>query len=200
MRRIHWGLAVALVLSVAWVGSTWPPRGAVEGPDRAGAGPSIVELLARPVRLPFAGDTSLADVADFLRETLEAPVVIDRAALDRLGITEEETVRLDLDGVRLVTGLRLLLDQVGMSYRVEEADNLLVLTDKEGSEEPLARVLGELEALHRDVHDLQDTVDELYDAISPEDGPAVRSPTIIEEMPEGDDEAADGTPKRTRTG
>ena len=115
-----------------------------------------------------------------------AAVVLDQAAFDRLEIEPEDTVTLDLDGVRLKTGLRLLLDQVGLTYRVVAEDNLLVLTDKEGSDDPMERVMAELHELHRDVHDVQDAVDELRELIGlvgPEEA-QVRKPTIIEEMPE----------------
>ena len=54
-----------------------------------------------------------------------------------------------------------MLDQVGLTYRVVAEDNLLILTDKEGSEDPVERMIAEVRELHRDVHDLQDTIDEM---------------------------------------
>src|SRR5262249_51683347 len=98
-------------------------------------------------------------------------------ALDRLELTHEATVQLELRSVRLKTGLKLLLDQLGLTYRVIPEDNLLVLTDTEGSEEPLDRVLSELKALHRDLHALQDAMDELLDyaeGSGGDDGQAMR--------------------------
>jgi hypothetical protein len=108
------------------------------------------------------------------------------AALDRKELKPEDTVKLELRGVRLKTGLKLLLDQVGLTYRVVAEDNLLVLTDKEGAEDPVERVAAELHELHRDIHEIQDGVDELREALglSATEGARVRKPTIIEEMPE----------------
>src|SRR5205823_5802410 len=79
---------------------------------------------------------------------------------------------------------KLLLDQVGLTYRVVAEDNLLVLTDRQGADDPVNRVLSELKELHRDVHDVQDALDEVRTALGlDDDGPKVRKPTIIEEMP-----------------
>ena len=84
------------------------------------------------------------------------------------------------------TGLKLLLDQVGLTYRVIAEDNLMIITDQEGSEDPADRIWAELRALHRDLHAVQDAVDDLSDYLGGEggEGARVRKPTIIEEMPE----------------
>src|SRR5205814_10017744 len=107
-------------------------------------------------------------------------------------------VQLELDGVRLKTGLKLLLDQVGLTYHVVIEDNLLILTDREGSEDPLDRIWAELRALHRDLHDVQDAVDDLTELVGGEkgEGPRVRKPTIIEEMPEKDRNPPEDAPKK----
>jgi hypothetical protein len=111
--------------------------------------------------------------------------VIDRAAVDRLGLKVDDTVQLELEGVRLKTGLKLLLDQLDLTFKVVPEDNLMIITDEEGAEDPSERLLGEVKALHRDLHDLQDAVDEVRDAlgIGAEEGPRMRKPTIIEEVP-----------------
>jgi hypothetical protein len=183
-------LMFGLLLTFAGL-SLWQARGQSE-PRRPKepmpvASSSVQDALVRPYSFPFARPTPLASVAEHLRTTLDAPVVIDQAALDRLGLREDDTVRLSLDGVRLKTGLKLLLDQLGMTYRVEPEDNLLILTDRDGSEDPYDRILRELESLHRDVHDVQDAIDYLYEdlGLSSEPEPAMRKPTIIEPAPEG---------------
>ena len=82
--------------------------------------------------------------------------------------------------------MKLLLDQLGLTYRIVAEDNLMIITDAEGSDDPNSRIVSELRALHRDLHELQDAVDELRDYLGDErgEGPRVRKPTIIEEMPE----------------
>ena len=149
---------------------------------------TVHDLLLRPYRFPFARPTSLTQVCAHLKETLKVPVVLDLAALKRQDVEPEDTVQLELDGVRLKTGLKLLLDQVGLTVHVVADENLLLFTDREGSEDPLDRIWAELRALHRDVHDVQDAVDDLSELLGVAqengEGPRVRKPTIIEEMPE----------------
>jgi hypothetical protein len=160
-----------------------PAPGAIK--DRTTA-VSLQEALLRPYRFPFAQPTPLAEVCAHLRDTLKGPVVLDLAALDRKSVEPETTVQLALDGVRLKTGLKLLLDQVGLTYQVIAEDNLMIITDQEGSEDPADKIWAELRALHRDLHAVQDAVDDLTDILSgePGDGARVRKPTIIEEMPD----------------
>ncbi len=136
-------------------------RARVEAAAPRPAGVSVQDALLRPLDLPFGDETTLEEVRRFLADALGAQVVLDRAALDRLELTPEDTVQLDLKGVRLKVGLRLVLDQVGLSYRVEAEDNLLILTDPGSGADPASRVIAELKALHRDLHDLQDSVDDL---------------------------------------
>jgi hypothetical protein len=155
-------------------------------PPRERSAISVQEALERPFVFPFAAPTPLSAVCDHLHQTLRAPVVLDRAALDRQEVKPDDPVQLQLEGVRLKTGLKLLLDQVGLTYRVVPEDNLLILTDTHGSSDPLDQVISELKALHRDMHDLQDAVDEitLTLGIGTDGGGArMRKPTIIEEVP-----------------
>jgi hypothetical protein len=153
-------------------------------PSRSGA-TTVQDVLLRPFHFSFARPTSLAQVCIQLKESLGVPVVLDIAALGRQDVDPDDTVQLELDGVRLKTGLKLLLDQVGLTYHVVPEDNLLIITDREGSDDPLDRIWTELRTLHRDLHEVQDAVDELTDALygDKEDGPRVRKPTIIEEKP-----------------
>ena len=166
-----------------------PEHAAARHEENAAAGVSVQEALQRPFIMPFGQPTKLNDVCRHLRMILKAPVVLDLAALERMEVTGEDTVQLDLhDGVRLKTGLKLLLDQLGLTYRVVPEDNLLVITDRTGSEDPLDRIATELKELHRDLHDVQDAVDDLRIALGVDegDGMKVRKPTIIEEKPEDD--------------
>jgi hypothetical protein len=147
--------------------------------------PSIQDALLQPFDFRFGEPTPLVDVVRQLSGALRSPVVLDLAALDRIGVNRDQTVELELSQVRLKTGLKLLLDQVGLTYRVVPEDNLLILTDLEGSEDPLEQIRAELRELHKDVHDLQDTLDELLERLgggSSAEGARIRKPTIIEEL------------------
>jgi hypothetical protein len=146
---------------------------------------SIQDALLRSYHFPFSKPTPLFQVCAHLKETLKGAVVLDLAALGRQDVEPEDPVQLELDGVRLKTGLKLLLDQVGLTYRVVAEDNLMIITDREGSDDSDDRIWSELRALHRDLHALQDDVDELRDYLGDDrEGGRVRKPTIIEELPE----------------
>jgi hypothetical protein len=147
---------------------------------------TVQDALLRPFNFSFPRPTSLEQVCVSLQQTLRAPVVLDRAALKRQSVKPEDTVQLELDGVRLKTGLKLLLDQLSLTYRVIAEDNLMIITDLAGAEDSANRILAELRALHRDLHEVQDTVNELLDyrGVEGAEGSRVRKPTIIEEVPE----------------
>jgi hypothetical protein len=194
MSRLNVLLVLVGLLLGAVVATHLPLRaqgGGQASDDRTSGGPrpaavSVQDALLLPYHFRFAQPTPLAEVAQRLGQDLALPVVLDLAALERMEVKPDDTVRLDLKGVRLKTGLKLLLDQAGLTYRVVPEDNLLILTDKEGSDDPLERLSAEVREVHRDVHDLQDAVDDLQDLLgvgSGEEG-RVRKPTIIEEMPE----------------
>jgi hypothetical protein len=200
MRGSRWrwviGGAAVLALATARLSLKAQDRPIVDEPTRPGprsastvrsdaAACSVQDALERPFTLPFASPTRLDEVCRHLQRSLKAPVVLDIAALDRQDVRPDDTVQLELDGVRLKTGLKLLLDQVGLTYKVVSGDNLLVVTDRHGSDDPLDRVLDELRALHRDLHDVQDSVDDLRWTLGLEEdeGPRMRKPTIIEELP-----------------
>jgi hypothetical protein len=173
--------------------ATADPASAIRTAEPTQPSASVQDALVRLYDFPFAKPTSLAAVCAHLRRTLHAPVVLDMAALERQELEPTAEVVLELKGVRLKTGLRLLLDQAGLTYRVVAEDNLLVITDQEGSEDPAERIWTELRALHRDLHAVQDAVDDLRELLGDEgEGPRVHKPTIIEEMP---DDRRDAAPK-----
>ena len=197
MRLARWGLVAVIVAAGLSASAGWtllaqeraarpPARGkadAAAARPAPGAGVSMQDALLKPFDLPFGEETTLEEVRQHLGRVLGGPVVLDRSALDRLELDPEDTVQLDLKGVRLKVGLKLLLDQVGMTYRVVPEDNLLILTDAEGSDDPDKQVLAELKAMHREIHDLQDAVDDLADLVEEELGvepaPAKQEPALV---------------------
>jgi hypothetical protein len=129
---------------------------------------SVQDALLRPFDMPFGEPTTLAEVAEHLRRALGAPVVLDLGALSRQELTPDDTVELELKGVRLKMGLKLLLDQLELTYRVEPEDNLLIITDAKESDDRYALILEELKSLHHDLHAVQDKLDELLDDADPD--------------------------------
>lgn len=222
MNGSRWSLivggAAVLSLATARLSLRAQDRSIVDAPERSApsatasdrnveAPGSVQDALERPFAMPFATPTRLDEVCRHLQRSLKAPVVLDIAALDRQDVRPDDTVQLELEAVRLKTGLKLLLDQLGLTYKVVPGDNLLVVTDERGSEDPLDRVLDELRALHRDLHDVQDSVDDLRWMLGldeEDDGPRVRKPTIIEDLPipleENRPEPAEPAGPRPRSG
>ncbi len=202
MRRPQALIAATAAVAAILLACRWDAR--AQAPPAAGKG-SLQDALLRPFDLRFAEPTPLEEAARRLGRELGANVVVDRGALSRLGLSPEEPVQLELEGVRLKTGLQLLLDQLGLTYRVEPEDNLLVLTDLEGAGrgETIGQVLAELRTIHREIHDLRDAVDILYEdlGLAPPE-PAMRKPTIVEPLPQGEpgDPAPPEAPKRSRSG
>jgi hypothetical protein len=131
---------------------------------------SAQDALLRPFDFPFAEPTSLLDACSAIGRALNIAVALDRAALDRQDVTDDDAVKLDLKNVRLKVGLKLLLDPLHLTFRVVPEDNLLIITDAEGSEDPALQSLAELKALHREMHDLQDAVDDLRALVEEELG------------------------------
>ena len=194
-RKIEWTLAAGFVLLVTLALGMTAKRGAVGSDAPVGMPPDepkksevrpvpIQDALQKPFMLPFAKPTSLETVAAYLHKNLHVEVVLDRAALGRLDIKPDETVQIELADVRLKTGLKLLLDQVGMTFRIEPEDNLLILTDSTGADDPIERVLAEIKAASRRSRRAGCTRrDPVRPGLDDIDGPKIRKPTIIEEMP-----------------
>jgi len=185
------GLAVGLLAaSRIPMHAQQPPREApppapvgTAGEQSAAGRPSLQDALLKPYAFDFERPTTLEEVARRLSADLGAEVVLDAAALQRLDVRKDDAVELGLKSARLKTGLKLLLDQVDMTYRLVPEDNLLIITDKEGSEDPLDGIWAELVGLHRDLHAVQDALDDLLDLQGYDDGLQFRQPTIIQEMP-----------------
>ncbi|MGC8642080.1 MAG: hypothetical protein ACP5XB_19625 [Isosphaeraceae bacterium] len=191
------GLIAAMHFPLHAQGDGKPAQGAARlrptierAPAREASSGSIHDALLKPYHFRFGQPTSLSDVAQRLSAELGGPVVLDLAALDRLNLKPEDAVKLELDGVRLKTGLKLLLDQVGLTYQLVAEDNLLILTDKQGSDDPVERLASEVHELHRDIHRIEDSLDEVRElaGLQGPDGALVRKPTIIEELPENPDQ------------
>ena len=144
---------------------------------------SLQEALLRPYAFDFAQPTPLEEAARRLSADLGGEVVLDLAALDRMDVRKEDPVELTLKNGRLKTGLKLLLDQVELTYKLVPEDNLLIITYEEGSEDPLDKVWAELGHIHRELHDIQDALDEVLDRAAAGDDVQLHQPTIIEEMP-----------------
>jgi type II secretory pathway component GspD/PulD (secretin) len=76
-------------------------------------------------------DTPLAEVIRDLAETHDIPMVVDRRALEEIGLSEEEPVSIALDRVTLGSFLRLMLRDLDLTYLVQ--DEVLLITTQEAA-------------------------------------------------------------------
>jgi len=87
----------------------------------------IKSKLKQPVTFDFT-DSTLGDVVDFLRDFTGVNIVLDTPALKAAGVTGDTTVNMKLKDVTLKAALRLMLDQIGVTYVVR--DESIVITSR----------------------------------------------------------------------
>ncbi|MCA9155338.1 MAG: VWA domain-containing protein, partial [Planctomycetales bacterium] len=79
----------------------------------------IYEALDKPARLEFL-DTPLADVVQFLADEHKIPIHIDTLSLQDDGIDTQTPVTVNLNGVSMRAGLRLMLEGLGLTYIIDD--------------------------------------------------------------------------------
>jgi hypothetical protein len=111
---------------------------------------AILNALDKPIPIKFATETPLSDVIKSIRDStvdkaagLPAgiPIYVDPQGLQDSDKTLDSTVTLDLEGIALKTTLRLLLNQLSLTYWVR--DGLLTITSTQTDDDPspLARLV-----------------------------------------------------------
>lgn len=92
----------------------------------------IHRKLEEPISMSFANETPLEDVLKYIRSATQGandsgiPIYVDPAGLQEAGRTITSPIQLDLEHVPLRTTLRLMLEQLGLTYFVR--DGLLTIT------------------------------------------------------------------------
>ncbi|MBY0397793.1 MAG: hypothetical protein K2X91_15170, partial [Thermoleophilia bacterium] len=121
-RRIpRWGRAVDLV-------------------DRDPKTKGILAKLDEPISMNFANETPLEDVLKYIKSATQGPndtgipIYVDPVGLQEAEQTLTSPVTLDLEGVPLKTTLRLILNQLGLTYTVK--DGLMTITSKDAEDQP----------------------------------------------------------------
>lgn len=77
-------------------------------------------------------DVPLSEVAEFIRETMNAEVQLDEAALNEIGLSPDTLVTAKIKGVRLDSALSLVLAPLDLTYVV--SDEVILITSKEMAE------------------------------------------------------------------
>ena len=111
----------------------YAPVAAVQEAQTA-AHAKIEQALDAVTKLDFS-ETPLQEVVQFLTDTYGIPVLIDRRALDDVGLGSDTPVTISLEGVSLRAALRLLVRDLDLTYLV--ADEVLKITTPEEAEKEL---------------------------------------------------------------
>ncbi len=94
----------------------------------------IEEALGATTRLE-AIDMPLVEAVQFLSEKHDIPMVVDRRALEEIGLAADSPVNINLKGVTLRSLLRLMLRELDLTYMVK--DEVMQITTIEASEQNL---------------------------------------------------------------
>src|SRR6202042_3036188 len=85
---------------------------------------NILAALEEPISMSFANETPLEDVLKYIKAATQGPnytgiqIYVDPAGLYAAEKTMTSPVTLDVEGVPLKTTLRLMLNQLGLTYSV----------------------------------------------------------------------------------
>jgi len=150
-------------------------------PRTAGAEKVIAKALESPMKSQFI-ETPLQDVLDTLSDEYKIEIQIDQRALDDVGVPSDTAVTIDVKGVTLRSGLRLILHQLDLTYMFR--DEVLLTTTPEEAEMVVATriypldhlVAGRREAAQSDRSYHSDLVETMTSVIAPETWSGVGGP------------------------
>lgn len=91
---------------------------------------AIEESLTRQVTFEFEG-TPLREVCQFIAESQKIRVVLDDRSLDEIGVSPDHAVSLRVQGIKLESALRLMLQPLGLDFAIR--DEVLSITSREGT-------------------------------------------------------------------
>ncbi|MEJ7638926.1 MAG: sigma factor-like helix-turn-helix DNA-binding protein [Singulisphaera sp.] len=106
------------------------------GPGEDAKSLAVLKKLDEPISMSFANETPLTDVLAYLRSATAGPndtgikIYVDPVGLHEAEKTMTSPVTMDLEGVPLRRTLYLLLDQLGLTYQVD--DGIVFITAKFG--------------------------------------------------------------------
>lgn len=101
----------------------------------AGKAQKMAEALKKPVILEFV-DTSLQDVADYLKDYFNIEIQIDHRALAAVRVRADEPCTINVKGISFESALRLLLHDLGLRHVVEDEWILITAANPPGTRTP----------------------------------------------------------------
>jgi hypothetical protein len=100
----------------------------------------IIEALERPVDMAFPHETPIDDVLRYIRDSTrgldgwEIPIYVEPVGLEEAEKTISSPIVINLKGVPLKATLSLLLEQLGLEYRIE--GGVLRITSQTADDKP----------------------------------------------------------------
>lgn len=133
-----------------------------------------------------ANEEPLSDFLARLSKKVEIPILVDRRALEEIGLSADEPVSFQLEDVSLRSGLRLILRDLDLTYMIR--DEVLQITTVEAAEQNLVNRIYFMEGFG-DAGDAGNSMSKVIVAsIIPDTweqlgGPSVIIPMISDERP-----------------
>jgi len=158
-------LCGAILLTVGFGHSRQPVLWAAPAELRAGE-EAIKQALAEPTSLAFV-ETPLRDVLDFIQSKHKIIVMIDRKALDDVGLGADSTVTINISNVTLRSGLRLMLRPLDLTWIIAD-EVLLITTADEANNRLVTEVyeVGDLVTFRDEKNEVCEDYDTLVDTIT----------------------------------
>jgi len=123
---------VTAAQEAASTSSTQAASGAVPAPTspRLQAFRRITAALESQTIMEF-NETPLSEVIDYVKTARDIPILLDKKALDAIGMGSDTPVTVSLAGISLRSSLAHLLGQLGLDYVI--TNEVLVITSKEAA-------------------------------------------------------------------
>lgn len=130
-----WQLAAWLALAGVFF---WPVGGAGDDSGKTAGGSvvsptdAIEHALLQPAAFDF-DQVPLAEVVEFVRQKFEIEVVLDRVALEAVGVATDTPITKHVRGISLRSGLNLALRDLDLTWVVQ--DEVLLITTIDEAEQ-----------------------------------------------------------------
>ncbi len=111
----------------------WQPI-PVSSDSELGAHATIEQALSSMATVEFL-ETPLSEVARYLQDTHQIPVILDKRALDDVGMGSDTPVTISMHGISVRSALNLMLKELDLTYVVR--DEVLLITTPETSQREL---------------------------------------------------------------
>ncbi len=98
----------------------------------------IYDALKGEILMEFT-DAPLSEVVDYLKTARNIPIMIDKRALDDVGLGSDTPVTISLNGITLRSALKLMLKEMDLTYVIQD-EVLKITTPEEAENELLTKV------------------------------------------------------------